>query len=129
MRDIKFDYIIKRNDGTIAHRVWSLNNLEFGDTAEWYLIMLKNNSKVIAKRQYTGIKDKNGVEIYDGDMVRVSEKLYSNNEFVGEVAITVDGALVLGVVEQGKMSNNWGLLSQFNCEVIGNIYDNRELLK
>lgn len=69
--------------------------------------------------QYTGLKDKNGKEIYEGDIVR------SYNEF-GEAFA------VLSVVEYDEQYAKYRGVD-IECldyeEVIGNIYENPELLE
>lgn len=73
--------------------------------------------------QYTGLKDKNGKEIYEGDVVRThndmaSEQVYWNNEYA---------QFSKGRVIDGVFSNIHEDISY--CEVIGNIYENPDLLK
>ena len=77
--------------------------------------------------QYTGLKDKNGVEIYEGDFVTAHAQAY---RVVGEVRSRIDGLwLLYPAYQHGKL---WGLnpnpKGQTKVEIIGNIHDNPELL-
>lgn len=71
--------------------------------------------------QYTGLKDENGVDIYEGDKVKA--KFYGK-EVNGEIGFS-NGCFLLW---NSCVSDNQ--LFIFNdIEVIGNIYENKELLK
>lgn len=65
--------------------------------------------------QYTGLKDKNGVEIYEGDKVKA--KFYGK-EVVGEIGFS-DGCFLLW---NSCVSDNQ-LFIFTDIEVIGNIYE------
>lgn len=87
--------------------------------------------------QYTGLKDKNGKEIYGGDIVKIHKHGYDfgfEQEQIGEIKF-VDGSF--GFYRQKQKNeyyfnelsteNGYGELEHY--EVIGNITDNPELLE
>lgn len=70
--------------------------------------------------QFTGLYDKNGKGIYEGDIIRYDNKSNDDSPKIGCVeAITFEDAGFLPISE-------WYCQ---NVEIVGNIYDNPELLK
>ncbi len=81
--------------------------------------------------QYTGLKDKNGIEIFEKDIIKTSRY---NNTLDGEIGIVgfIRGSFCLKCPEfQSNQHINlceFGIIGN-HLEIIGNIYENQELLE
>ena len=108
MREIKF-------------RVWNVNNLEprYWDLSFLYYEEFDGKEPIF--EQFTGLKDVNGKDIYEGDIV--VKKLIKNNR-----PYTV-GSFNPFIVEWGVCGFNLSFMKTHTCEVIGNIHENPELVK
>jgi uncharacterized phage protein (TIGR01671 family) len=123
MREIKFKIIdlVCKADVTDAYRPSSED--EFGMTPVLNETIAEiNNDKDVVLLQYTGLKDKNGVEIYEGDICR-------NGDWVSD-AHTYDYREEEVIYNENEASfSGWNYNEDgMTCEVIGNIYENKELL-
>lgn len=80
--------------------------------------------------QYTGLKDKEGREIYEGDIVRVSDD-YGNTDFTEGGIGTVCGMedLFMWYIDGDVHNGLYDVNQSSYIEVIGNIHENPELLE
>lgn len=89
--------------------------------------LVNPNSKHVKVMQYTGLKDCNGKEIYEGDVVKAFHCVNLQNvHYMGSgFGIWVDPDHT-GEDSVWQPLDEW---SECSIEVVGNIYENPELLK
>jgi len=126
MREIKFRAWHKKekemwypSGKALIH--WDGIGIEYGDGYS-----LKKGGLVIDEgiilMQYTGLKDRNGVEIYEGDLLNIEDSIKWNKTY--EITFS-DGAFCC----EDRLNILLGICNHEKGEVIGNIYENSELLK
>ena len=73
--------------------------------------------------QFTGLTDKNGNKIFEGDIVKFSHPAF-NKSRIGVISYEMNET---GFVLRNKKGYSWIAYANEFYEVIGNIYDNKEL--
>lgn len=121
MREIKFKY--GYSDGTnLFEKVFTLSDIEQGlQFDEICDSPLMKDYKIVHKRQYTKLRDKNGVEVYDGDIVNIGTKINFKVAYVMSAYVLSNNTKSVCILLEIPYRNN-------DIEVIGNIYENPELL-
>ena len=139
MRTIKFrgKFVYANADGSL---IWVYGSLFQTDTlrnvgkakifkTDTYDGVIANNEVILGTvGQFTGVVDRNGVEIYEGDIIQtydskgkpiLHEVYYLENE--ARFATKLIGYENLN---EGSLTQKW--INELDFEVIGNIFDNRE---
>ncbi|AEO04725.1 TPA: hypothetical protein LWH57_002809 [Listeria monocytogenes] len=86
---------------------------------DWY------NFDDVVLMQYTGLKDKNGKKIFEGDIVNC--KFF--DRMVGDIAGVINFIDCVWAVSDFKNKRLYQLIDVDNIEIIGNIHENPDLLE
>ena len=142
MRDVKFEIMFlvhtKDFESEIKKHYTTLDRLTDGRDCFDY-----NSVQIIAKGQFTGLTDKNGADIYEGDIISFSNGTLSQ-DVNGDIPCpngspmrySKNENLIREVIyEKSSFRINNGnplgsaYLSSDEIEIIGNIHQNSDLLK
>jgi len=92
-----------------------------------------NDEKDYVVQQYTGLKDKNDKEIYEGDIVKWGMSTVDPKFFSLRIVEWNENQLIYKVLDPFKMSVDYLYESRQPstrwCEVVGNIFENSDLLE
>ena len=109
---------------------WMSKPFSFGQVLNFHDQIIKSLTTDEIVMQFTGLKDKNEVEIYEGDIVTYKRSV---GNWTGQFMTTTHKIIFTEevnafVMEYGssyiKLRKHWG----YEYEVIGNIFENSELL-
>ena len=125
MREIKFRAWVRRLD-----KMCNVTGIDFERNEinilrpGWHMSEWLRRDQV-ELMQYTGLKDNNGREVYEGDVLDIGLQNQDGKPVVAPVSYE---KYIAGYVLDNGGNGIWQRLDE-DCEVIGNIYENPELLK
>lgn len=140
MREIKFRVFFYDGVDYSTGEIWDFESAFSENFIEVTKGGLYPTDECSILMQYTGLKDKNDKEIYEGDIIKFhifTQELgegfgvyEGEREWIGEIAMESFGVwLESDTEEKSGYIINWYGTHEESIEIIGNIYENPELLR
>lgn len=124
-REIKFKYIFQHEEtGRMCSIIFDYSQIFNGECKAQCERL--TGYFIVSKNQYTGLNDKNGKEIYEGDIVSSFKKPYEDALSINKVEFKKGG---WSLVCKGKNDIPLFLYNPEHLKVTGNIFENPELLQ
>ena len=139
-----FGHLVNSGTDALGTEIWwiCVNRYDFAtvfgqDTCDDTFIWYRVDPKTVG--QYTGLKDENGKEIYEGDIVAFACR--HGDDVLRRIIYYDDGSFRLGDIYSSdgynELNNVFDEAMNFEgtfragaiCDVVGNIHDNPELLE
>lgn len=114
--------LVQQQDDPLREKtlIISYSNYQYGDFSE--AVIHEVDPETVG--QYTGFVDKKGKKIFEGDILSI----YNSKAFL--FAVEWNNQYVLKCTTNGVSDNIFNVIeSPEDVEVVGNIYDNPELIK
>lgn len=122
VHEMKFDKISNKLESYYGVDIWDKDSDFYGDVSYGGSVHKKTGNPLLPKfeiMQYTGLKDKNGNEVYEGDIIKLLDGI-DIVEFKCGGFMSKKGYMFL---------DDYFSMHGWLYEVIGNIYENPELLE
>ncbi|WP_249646374.1 YopX family protein [Lactiplantibacillus plantarum] len=120
-RKIMADYVSAIQNGDTQGTPSSVNVIVDGKNETWDI---KNDD--VELLQFTGLTDMNGKDIYVGDILKTKAGLI---QIVEEGILAIDREDIISGFYANNLSDDKPHTFSYDDEVIGNVYENPELLK
>ncbi|GAO99851.1 YopX family protein [Fructobacillus ficulneus] len=128
MREIKFrawNIEFEKYIGSAEYVIDPYNG-EVGELSGYEILAVDHNAVL---EQFTGLHDKNGKGIYEGDIVKLHVVILSPDDKIGIVEYIPKYGYCINFAGKVARQEYWAANDNHTIEVIGNIHENPEQLE